>query len=70
MMATVLVKTDGRTVEIRQKDWDDVREYVAKLENAIKEMHAAIPGGQICCPQQVADELREIASKVGVDIPD
>ena len=36
------------------------------LEAAIREMHAIIPGGSTCDPQQIADALREIAQRVNV----
>ena len=43
---------------------------IAELEAAIREMHAAIPGGTHCDPQLIADAQRAIAERVGVSIPD
>lgn len=41
---------------------------IADLEAAIARMHRAVPGGSICDPQRVADDMREIAVEVGVDV--
>ncbi len=38
------------------------------LEGGVRRMHAAVPGGSICDPQSIADDLREIAKSVGVKI--
>ena len=47
---------------------DKALERVAALEAALRRMHASILGGSICDPQQIADELRQIAAEVGVDV--
>lgn len=39
---------------------------IADLEAMAVEMVASVPGGSICDPQQIADTLREIAAKHGV----
>lgn len=39
---------------------------IAALEAAMRQMIASVPGGSICDPQVIADDLREIASGVGV----
>lgn len=61
-VATALGQTGADLVRAEQR--------IAELEAAIREMHATIPGGTHCDPQDVADELREIATRVGVEIPD
>lgn len=38
------------------------------LKGGVRRMHAAVPGGSICDPQGIADDLREIAKSVGVQI--
>lgn len=43
---------------------------IAELEAAIREMHDAIPGGSVCDPQRVADDMRDIAKRVGVTFDD
>ena len=43
---------------------------VPRLEAALRAAHAAVPGGQICTPQEVADDIRKIAADVGVMIED
>ena len=43
---------------------------IADLEAALRKTHAAVPGGQICTPQEVADAIRAIAASVGVKIED
>lgn len=45
-------------------------ERIAELEATIRAMHAAIPAGSFCDPQHVADDLREIAQRASIDIPD
>lgn len=41
---------------------------IDELVAAIIRMHRAVPGGTTCDPQAVADELRQIAASVGVDV--
>lgn len=41
---------------------------IAELEAAIREMILAIPGGQSCDPQRVADALRAIAQQNGITV--
>jgi len=41
---------------------------IAELEAALREAHAAVPGGSICDPQRVADDIRAIADRVGVEL--
>lgn len=41
---------------------------IAELEAALRQMHAAVPGGGLADPQRIADDLREIAARVGVDV--
>ena len=43
---------------------------IADLEQAIRVMHAVIPGGSSCDPQEIADDIRNIARQIGVTIPD
>lgn len=43
---------------------------IAELEAALREAHAIVPGGSCCDPQWVADEIRAIAARVGVQIED
>jgi len=50
------------------EDTAPLRERIAELEAALRRMHASVPGGSICDPQQIADELRHIAADVGVDV--
>lgn len=47
---------------------DVLRERIAELEAAIREMILSIPGGQSCDPQRVADRLRVIAKQNGVTV--
>lgn len=59
-------------IEARAADTIDNHAALARrvdeLETAIRAMHAAIPGGDTCDPQQTADDLREIAARAGVTI--
>lgn len=41
---------------------------IAELEAAIVAMHRSVPGGTVCDPQVIADELRAIAKLAGVDV--
>jgi len=41
---------------------------IAELEAALREAHAAVPGGSICDPQRVADDIRAIADSLGVEL--
>lgn len=43
---------------------------IADLESALREMHRSIPGGTICDPQEIADVLRDIATRADVSIDD
>ena len=40
---------------------------IADLEEAIRLIHGVIPGGSICDPQSVADDIRAIPASVGVN---
>lgn len=48
--------------------WREAKMRVAELEAAIIKMQRAVPGGTIARPQEIADDLREIAASVGVDV--
>lgn len=48
--------------------YDAALARVARLERAILACHAAVPGGSVVDPQKVADAIREIAIRVGVEI--
>lgn len=43
---------------------------IAELETAIRVIHAVVPGGAACDPQEIADDIRNIARQAGVSIPD
>lgn len=62
---------------VHTMDWEfigktcgDASLRIASLEACIRQMHRAVPGGAVCDPQRVADEMREIASRCGVEIAD
>ena len=46
----------------------DKNTRIAELEAAIVAMHRSVPGGTVCDPQVIADELRAIAKLAGVDV--
>lgn len=50
------------------RDLTAARMRIAELEAALREAHAAVPGGSICDPQRVADDIRAIADRVGVEL--
>jgi hypothetical protein len=47
-----------------------LRKRVAELEAMAREMILAVPGGYVCDPQDVADALRAIAERHGIQIAD
>lgn len=46
----------------------EAKTEIERLQTAIRDMIAAIPGGSICDPQVIADTQREIVRSAGVDI--
>ena len=69
---TWVATPDQIAAEIAEQRQNDraLVDRVRALEAAIREMHAAVPGGTHTDPQKIGDALREIACRVGVDIPD
>lgn len=60
----------GMNEEIKRQNvvLDAYVRRVAALEATIVTMHLSVPGGTVCDPQAIADELREIAKLAGVDV--
>jgi hypothetical protein len=61
---------DAAAIAIGNRLADAKDKRIADLEAMASEMVKSIPGGQYCDPQEVADTLREIARRHGVEVKD